>query len=80
MDTEKGKVQEAINRQLLEDRKVFLWGMVDDKSAKHVVDRLAESSSFRSHDRIFAAWICLYGVLSVCLVFALKRRSCLCVV
>jgi len=40
MDTEKGKVQEAINRQLLEDRKVFLWGMVDDKSAKHVVDRL----------------------------------------
>jgi len=40
MDTEKGKVQEAINRQLLEERKVFLWGMVDDKSAKHVVDRL----------------------------------------
>lgn len=40
MDTEKGKVQEAINRQLLEDRRVFLWGMVDDKSAKHVVDRL----------------------------------------
>ena len=40
MDIEKGKVQEAINRQLLEDRKVFLWGMVDDESAKHVVDRL----------------------------------------
>lgn len=40
MDTEKGKVQEAINRQLLEERKVFLWGMVDDKSAKHVIDRL----------------------------------------
>ena len=40
MDIEKGKVQEAINRQLLEERKVFLWGMVDDKSAKHVVDRL----------------------------------------
>ena len=40
MDIEKGKVQEAINRQLLEERKIFLWGMVDDKSAKHVVDRL----------------------------------------
>ncbi|PQJ15615.1 ClpP family protease [Aureicoccus marinus] len=40
MDTEKGKVQEAINKQFLNDRKVFLWGMVDDKSAKHVVDRL----------------------------------------
>ena len=34
------KVQDQIDNQLLTDRKIFLWGMVDDKSAKHVVDRL----------------------------------------
>lgn len=36
----KDKVQDKIDNQLLEDRKVFLWGMVNDESAKHVVDRL----------------------------------------
>lgn len=36
----KGKVQELIQEKLLEDRKVFLWGQVDDDSAKHVIDRL----------------------------------------
>ncbi len=40
MSSKKGKVQEAINEKLLEERKVFLWGMVDDDSAKHVIDRL----------------------------------------
>ena len=40
MSKKKGKVQEAIDERLLEDRKVFLWGMVDDDSAKHVIDRL----------------------------------------
>jgi ATP-dependent Clp protease protease subunit len=34
------KVQEAIDEKLLEERKVFLWGAVDDDSAKHVIDRL----------------------------------------
>jgi len=34
------KVQDRIDAKLLEERKVFLWGMVDDKSARHVVDRL----------------------------------------
>ena len=29
-----------IEKKLLEQRKVFMWGMVDDDSAKHVVDRL----------------------------------------
>lgn len=33
-------LQDKIEEQLLNDRKVFLWGMVDDESAKHVVDRL----------------------------------------
>jgi ATP-dependent Clp protease protease subunit len=40
MSSKKGKVQEAIDEKLLDERKVFLWGMVDDDSAKHVIDRL----------------------------------------
>ena len=40
MSAKKGKVQEAIDEKLLQERKVFLWGMVDDDSAKHVIDRL----------------------------------------
>ncbi len=40
MSTKKGKVQEQIQEKLLEERKVFLWGMVNDDSAKHVIDRL----------------------------------------
>lgn len=36
----KTKIQDAIDSKLLEERKVFLWGMVDDKSAKHVIERL----------------------------------------
>lgn len=40
MSAEKGKVQEQIENALLKERKVFMWGMVDDDSAKHVIDRL----------------------------------------
>lgn len=40
MTAKKGKVQELIEEKFLEERKVFLWGQVDDKSAKHVIDRL----------------------------------------
>lgn len=40
MDIKASKIQDAIDLQLLEQRKVFLWGMVDDDSAKHVIDRL----------------------------------------
>ena len=40
MENKKVKPQDLIDAKLLEDRKVFLWGQVDDKSAKHVVDRL----------------------------------------
>jgi ATP-dependent protease ClpP protease subunit len=36
----KTKIQDAIDAKLIEERKVFLWGMVDDKSAKLVIDRL----------------------------------------
>lgn len=38
--SKKTKIQDAIDSKLIEERKVFLWGMVDDKSAKHVIDRL----------------------------------------
>jgi len=40
MSSKKGKVQEAIQEKLLGERKIFLWGQVDDDSAKHVIDRL----------------------------------------
>jgi ATP-dependent Clp protease, protease subunit len=30
----------AIEKRLLDQRKIFLWGVVDDDSAKHVIDRL----------------------------------------
>ncbi len=40
MSSKKGKIQEAIDEKLLSERKVFLWGTVDDDSAKHVIDRL----------------------------------------
>ncbi|MEM6866613.1 MAG: ATP-dependent Clp protease proteolytic subunit, partial [Bacteroidota bacterium] len=36
MSSKKGKISELIHEKLLEERKVFLWGMVDDDSAKHV--------------------------------------------
>lgn len=45
------KVQDAIDTQLLTDRKVFLWGMVNDQSAKHVIDRLLYLDS-QNHDEI----------------------------
>lgn len=35
-----GKTQDLIDGKLLSTRKVFLWGQVDEKSAKHVIERL----------------------------------------
>ena len=35
-----GKIQDQIDRTLLNDRKIFLWGQVDEKSAKHVIERM----------------------------------------
>jgi ATP-dependent Clp protease protease subunit len=48
--SEKGKVQDAIDAKMLEDRKVFLWGQVDDDSAKHVVDRLMYLDALGTED------------------------------
>lgn len=45
------KVQDKIDGKLLEERKVFLWGMVDDKSARHIVERLMYLDAL-SHDEI----------------------------
>ena len=38
--SDKSSIQDKIDSKLLDDRRVFLWGQVDDKSAKHVVERL----------------------------------------
>ena len=34
------KLQDIIDSKILNKRKVFLWGQIDDNSAKHVIDRL----------------------------------------
>lgn len=48
--SDKIKVQEAIDGKLLEQRKIFLWGQVDDKSAKHVIDRLIYLDALHTKD------------------------------
>ena len=35
-----GSVAEAIQSKFLEDRKVFLWGEVSDKSARDITEKL----------------------------------------
>lgn len=34
------RLKDMIDEKILNDRKVFLWGQVDDDSAKHVIERL----------------------------------------
>ncbi|MFC2107446.1 ClpP family protease [Bacteroidota bacterium] len=34
------KQQDIIDAKILNERKIFLWGQVDDSSAKHVVERM----------------------------------------
>ncbi len=48
---ERNKVQDKIDNQLLEERKIFLWGTVNDTSARHVVDRLMYLDAL-SHEEI----------------------------
>nr|WP_100611037.1 ATP-dependent Clp protease proteolytic subunit [Confluentibacter lentus] len=50
MMSNKVKVQNAIDSKLLEQRKIFLWGQVDDKSAKHVIDRLLYLDALETKD------------------------------
>ena len=44
------KIQDAIDSKLIEQRKVFLWGQVDDESAKHVIDRLMYLDALETKD------------------------------
>ena len=44
------KIQDAIDSNFIEQRKVFLWGQVDDHSAKHVVDRLMYLDALGAED------------------------------
>ena len=46
----KQKAQDKIDNQQLENRTIFLWGMVDDKSARHVVDRLMYLDSLNNEE------------------------------
>ena len=48
--SDKTKIQDAIDSKLIEQRKVFLWGQVDDKSAKHVIDRLLYLDALATKD------------------------------
>ncbi len=48
--SKKSKVQDHIDAKLLEQRKVFLWGMVNDETAKHVVDRLLYLDSLNNDE------------------------------
>ena len=40
MENNFNKLQDVIDSKILNERKIFLWGQVDDDSAKHVIDRL----------------------------------------
>lgn len=46
----KTKIQDKIDASHLEQRTVFLWGQVDDKSAKHVVDHLMYLDSLNNEE------------------------------
>ena len=46
----KNKAQDKIENQQLDDRTIYLWGMVDDKSARHVVDRLMYLDSLNNDE------------------------------
>ncbi|WP_242156011.1 ClpP family protease [Aestuariivivens sediminis] len=48
--SKRSKVQDAIDKKFLEERKVFLWGQVDDDSAKHVIDRLLYLDAIETKD------------------------------
>ena len=39
-DKKSGPVAEAIQSKFIEDRKVFLWGEVSDKSARDITEKL----------------------------------------
>ncbi|WP_340202940.1 ATP-dependent Clp protease proteolytic subunit [Ascidiimonas sp. W6] len=50
MKSDKSKIQDTIDANILEQRKVFMWGQVDDDSAKHVIDRLLYLDSLETKE------------------------------
>lgn len=40
MDNNFNKLQDIIDSKILNERKIFLWGQIDDNSAKHTIERL----------------------------------------
>lgn len=40
MKEKTSKTQDIIDSSLLNERKIFLWGMVDEKTAKHVIEKM----------------------------------------
>ncbi len=48
--SDKLKIQDTIDSKLIGERKVFLWGQVDDDSAKHVIDRLMYLDALETKD------------------------------
>ncbi len=45
-----GKIQDRIDSTLLNNRKIFLWGQVDEKSARHLVERMLYLDSVSSEE------------------------------
>lgn len=48
-----GKLQDKIDNAHIEQRKVFIWGMVSDKTAQHCVDRLLYLDSLSNEEITF---------------------------
>ena len=47
------KLQDKIDQNFIEQRKLFIWGMVDDKTARHCVDRLLYLDSISNEEITF---------------------------
>lgn len=47
------KLQDKIDENFIEQRKLFIWGMVDDKTARHCVDRLLYLDSLSNEEITF---------------------------
>ena len=47
------KLQDKIDENYIEQRKLFIWGMVDDKTARHCVDRLLYLDSLSNEEITF---------------------------
>lgn len=47
------KLQDKIDEKFIEQRKLFIWGMVDEKTARHCVDRLLYLDSLSNEEITF---------------------------